>query len=86
VCSPAGLDLDPSAQEEIAVAILAELVAWWHTRGPSPAELVAETAVDPICGMTVVVADAEYVLEHEGRRTSSAAQAAAASSNPRPSD
>ena len=42
------------------------LVAWRHTRGPSPAEFVAETAVDPICGMTVVIADAEYVLQHDG--------------------
>jgi xanthine dehydrogenase accessory factor len=30
VRSPAGLDLGPSTQEEIAVAILAELVAWRH--------------------------------------------------------
>jgi xanthine dehydrogenase accessory factor len=66
VRSPAGLDLGPSAQEEIAVAILAELVAWRHTRGLSPAELVIDTAIDPICGMTVAVADAEHVLEHEG--------------------
>jgi xanthine dehydrogenase accessory factor len=29
---PAGLDLGPSSQEEIAVAILAELVAWRHSR------------------------------------------------------
>lgn len=29
--SPAGLDLGPSTQQEIAVAILAELVAWRHT-------------------------------------------------------
>jgi xanthine dehydrogenase accessory factor len=63
--SPAGLDLGPSAQEEIAVAVLAELVAWLHTRGPSPAEL-AETAVDPICGMTVAVDAAAHVLAHEG--------------------
>ena len=32
---PAGLDLGPSSQEEIAVAILAELVAWRHT-GATP--------------------------------------------------
>jgi xanthine dehydrogenase accessory factor len=32
VRSPAGLDLGPSSQEEIAVAILAELVAWRHSR------------------------------------------------------
>jgi xanthine dehydrogenase accessory factor len=63
--SPAGLDLGPSSQEEIAVAILAELVAWRHTRGPSPAELVDE-AIDPVCGMTVAVATAKEKLELEG--------------------
>jgi xanthine dehydrogenase accessory factor len=34
VHSPAGLDLGGSSQEEIAVAILAQLVAWRHTRAP----------------------------------------------------
>jgi xanthine dehydrogenase accessory factor len=34
VRSPAGLDLGPSTQEEIAVAILAELVQWRHSRAP----------------------------------------------------
>jgi xanthine dehydrogenase accessory factor len=63
--SPAGLDLGPSAQEEIAVAILAELVAWRHTRGPSPAELVEE-AIDPICGMTVVAASAKETVVRVG--------------------
>jgi xanthine dehydrogenase accessory factor len=64
--SPAGLDLGPSAQEEIAVAILAELVAWRHLNGGS-AELPApETAIDPICGMTVAIATAAHRLEHEG--------------------
>ena len=63
--SPAGLDLGPSSQEEIAVAILAELVAWRHTRGPSPAELVEE-AVDPVCGMTVAVALAKETAVRDG--------------------
>ena len=63
--SPAGLDLGPSSQEEIAVAILAELVAWRHTRGPSPADLVEE-AIDPICGMTVAVATAKETAERDG--------------------
>ena len=68
VRSPAGRDLGPSTQEEIAVAILAELVDWRHGlawprpahpawprpgRRPAPAE-----AVDPVCGMTVAVAGA----------------------------
>jgi xanthine dehydrogenase accessory factor len=63
--SPAGLDLGPSSQEEIAVAILAELVAWRHTRGPSPAELVEE-AIDPVCGMTVAVAAAKETAVRDG--------------------
>jgi xanthine dehydrogenase accessory factor len=63
--SPAGLDLGPSSQEEIAVAILAELVAWRHTRGPSPAELVEE-AIDPVCGMTVAVAAAKETSVRDG--------------------
>jgi xanthine dehydrogenase accessory factor len=63
--SPAGLDLGPSTQEEIAVAILAELVAWRHTRDASPAELVEE-AIDPICGMTVAVASANETAVRDG--------------------
>jgi xanthine dehydrogenase accessory factor len=63
--SPAGLDLGPSSQEEIAVAILAELVAWRHTTGVSPAEEVVE-AIDPICGMTVSIAAARDTLVRDG--------------------
>jgi xanthine dehydrogenase accessory factor len=37
VHSPAGLDLGPSRQEEIAVAILAQLIAWRHTEAAPPA-------------------------------------------------
>ncbi len=62
--SPAGLDLGPSTQEEIAVAILAELVAWRHTRGDVTA-LRAE-AVDPVCGMAVAVEGASEVVERDG--------------------
>jgi xanthine dehydrogenase accessory factor len=62
--SPAGLDLGPIRQEEVAVAILAELVAWRHARTPAtapPAE-----AVDPVCGMTVSFAGAETVVYEGG--------------------
>jgi xanthine dehydrogenase accessory factor len=64
VRSPAGLDLGPCTQEEIAVAVLAELVAWRHARAPaaaSPAE-----AVDPVCGMTVSVEGAAATAEYGG--------------------
>jgi len=63
--SPAGLDLGPSSQEEIAVAVLAELVAWRHTRWPGVETLLAE-AVDPVCGMTVVVERAAATAVYEG--------------------
>jgi xanthine dehydrogenase accessory factor len=63
VRSPAGLDLGPSSQEEIAVAVLAELVAWRHTRAQ---DVLVEYATDPVCGMSVAVAGAQHTLEHDG--------------------
>jgi xanthine dehydrogenase accessory factor len=69
VRSPAGLDLGPGSQEEIAVAILAELVAWSHTpgaaRGAIEASPLAE-AVDPVCGMMVSIPGAGITAEHDG--------------------
>ena len=65
---PAGLDLGPSSQEEIAVAVLAELVAWRHTRPGAAVELVeAFEAVDPVCGMTVSITGASETAVHDGR-------------------
>jgi xanthine dehydrogenase accessory factor len=65
--SPAGLDLGPLEQEEIAVAILAELVAWRHTRSRAEPLLVeAVEAVDPVCGMTVAVSDTTESTVHDG--------------------
>jgi xanthine dehydrogenase accessory factor len=64
VRSPAGRDLGPSTQEEIAVAVLAELVDWRHGLATAPADQAAAAvpapaeAVDPVCGMTVAVAGA----------------------------
>ena len=62
--SPAGLDLGPLPQPEIAAAVLAELVAWRHARTSSPAELFE--AVDPVCRMTVAVGPDTPHAEHEG--------------------
>jgi xanthine dehydrogenase accessory factor len=64
VRSPAGLDLGPSTQAEIAVAVLAELVAWRHSRTVVPA--VPDVAVDPVCGMEVAVGAAKETTIHEG--------------------
>ena len=66
VRSPAGLDLGPATQPEIAVAILAELVAWRHTRGTG--ESVLAEAVDPVCGMTVAVGAGERPGRPRGRQ------------------
>jgi xanthine dehydrogenase accessory factor len=63
VRSPAGLDLGPLAQPEIAVAVLAELVAWRHDRGPL-GELPVE-AIDPVCGMTVAVGPDTQSAEYD---------------------
>ncbi len=64
VRSPAGLDLGPSTQAEIAVAVLAELVAWRHARSTAPA--VPDVAVDPVCGMEVAVGSAKEIALHAG--------------------
>jgi xanthine dehydrogenase accessory factor len=64
VRSPAGLDLGPCTQEEIAVAVLAELVAWRHARAPQAVPV--EEALDPVCGMTVSVGSAAISAEVDG--------------------
>jgi xanthine dehydrogenase accessory factor len=64
VRSPAGLDLGPCSQQEIAVAVLAELVAWRHARPATPEEIVE--AFDPVCGMTVAIEGAREVAVHDG--------------------
>ena len=52
--SPAGLDLGPSSQEEIAVAIRRARRLAAHAR-PFAGRAVEE-AIDPVCGMTVAAA------------------------------
>ncbi len=69
---PAGIDIDARTPAEIALSILARIVAVRHgeprpaaSRAPAPAAAPA-TAIDPICGMTVAAAPATPSLEHEG--------------------
>jgi xanthine dehydrogenase accessory factor len=52
-------------QEEIAVAILAELVAWRHSR---PITAAPAESVDPVCGMTVSLVGASETVVFEGVR------------------
>jgi xanthine dehydrogenase accessory factor len=67
--APAGLDLGPVGNAEIAAAILADLV---RRRARGELELTAapaeprQEAIDPVCGMTVLVADAKYHSLHDG--------------------
>ena len=60
--APAGLDLGATGHTEIAVAVLAELVALRSAPGGAGATEVAqpEQAIDPICGMVVDVATARF--------------------------
>jgi xanthine dehydrogenase accessory factor len=71
VRSPAGLDLGPGGQEEIAVAILAELVAWSHmpnALGAAESTRVPPEAVDPVCGMTVAATASAETAIYRGVR------------------
>ncbi|HEU5308180.1 MAG TPA: XdhC family protein [Acidimicrobiia bacterium] len=67
VHAPAGLDLGPVDNAEIAVAVLADLVARraaGQLRGA--ATTAPREAVDPVCGMTVFVDTARYHTVHDG--------------------
>ena len=68
VHAPAGLDLGDVRHVEIAVAILAQIVAEKAMSAPvvAPPLTAPETAIDPVCGMTVEIATAADRFEHEG--------------------
>lgn len=66
--APAGLDLGHISHEEIAVAIIAELVAHRASGGTGAGTEVnmPEHAIDPVCRMTVDIATARWTTEHQG--------------------
>lgn len=70
VKAPAGLDIPASAPEEIAVSILAEIIARKASL-PTPAAPAAAppaTALDPVCGMAVEIASARHTFDQAGQR------------------
>lgn len=70
VQAPAGLDLGPVANAEIAVAVMADLVACRArgelTTAPAGSPPPRPEAVDPVCGMTVLIDDAKYHTVRQG--------------------
>jgi xanthine dehydrogenase accessory factor len=75
---PAGLDIQAMRGDEIALSIMAEIVQIRRNAGPIDVELLAEelqatthteepVAIDPVCGMSVKVADAHYKYEYDGQ-------------------
>ena len=71
VHAPAGLDLGHVATDEIAVAIMAEIVQLRAAGALEPGTVTEAPArheeIDPVCGMTVDVADARFRTVHDGQ-------------------
>ena len=55
VHTPAGLDIGARGPADIAISILAQMIALRTTHAPAAAP---ETAIDPICGMQVSISEA----------------------------
>ena len=72
VRTPAGINIGAVTQEEIALSVLAEIVAEYRRRqqqqvAATPLVVAAPVlAKDPVCGMEVEVATSRFTTEHAG--------------------
>jgi xanthine dehydrogenase accessory factor len=65
--TPAGIDIGALTAEEIALSIVARIVAVRRSDEVVPGRAQAASAVDPVCGMEVAVGPGTPRAEHEGR-------------------
>ena len=68
VHTPAGVDLGPSSQEEIGLAVLAAIVAHKNRLQEEPATTICPPAeaIDPVCGMSVPITETAVMAETSG--------------------
>ncbi len=69
VHSPAGLDIGGRTAAEIALSVLAELVADRRAAERHAPAAVPATAIDPVCGMTVAAVDSSPHVTVDGTTT-----------------
>jgi xanthine dehydrogenase accessory factor len=66
---PAGIDIGAQAPEEIAISIVAEIIAELRSRPPATSEPIERpTTTDPVCGMTVEVEGTRWAHVFDGVR------------------